>query len=704
MHRVWLGGCFFASAFLAFLIQPMIGKIILPRFGGTPSVWSGSMLFFQTLLLAGYGYSHQLASRVRPHRQPGVHLVVVGLAAGVIGLSWWVSGEPLYLADGPLSVLEGVPMLAVLLVLSLSVGLPFFLLSTTTSLLQSWSARVTGGQSPYRFFAVSNVGSLLGLLSYPLCIEPLLSLRHQTILWSIGFLLFAIGLGAVALRARQLMIAQRERFSSAQSDHGGDTVPRVTRIQSVVWIGLPTCSSMLLLAVTNQLTQDVAVFPLLWVGPLVLYLLTFIICFGRPKIYSRWLVVAQFFATVLFALLLSEPIELPLGVQIGGLCVVLFVSCMVCHGELHRQRPEPALLTRYYLSMAAGGALGGLLVALVAPLIFDAFHELAVGMGLVWVMAYLTWIQDRDSALYRERASLATAGTAIAICIVVLTEMVVQANAGRARIHCRRNFFGTVWVSEASPSTALKDRLRILGHGSTWHGAQHLETKKRGHPTTYYGMKSGVGLVLIELLNQEQPFKAGVVGLGIGTLSTYGRTGDTFRFYEINPAVIELAQGKGGYFSFLKTTKASVEIVAGDARRSLTRELGDGSQGFDILILDAFSSHSIPIHLLTRECFELYLNHLQHDGVIAAHIGNPHINLKPVLHALAAHFELNIAVVTFRGDGQIEFDSIWILLTRDADLLEQPSIARRTLKGELPGDQSDLWTDDFSNPLALMFW
>ncbi|MBW2278238.1 MAG: ferrichrome ABC transporter permease, partial [Deltaproteobacteria bacterium] len=425
-------------------------------------------------------------------------------------------------------------------------------------------------------------------------------------------------------------------------------------------------------------------------------------CFASKRLGSRWWAFALFAVVPLYGVLLIARNDLHIALQLTGYCTVLLAVCMVCHGELVRLRPEPSRLTSFYLCVALGGALGSAFVALLAPLLFDDFHELPLGLALAWILAFVCWLLDKRSALYGRRTLLVTFVVALALTGLGAVQLYAM-QGDRVMLETRRSFFGVLWVGQLR-SRDPRDTVHALGHGVTVHGTQLFDEQRRREPTTYYGPKSGVGVTLLNLPREQDAFKVGVIGLGVGTLATYGTEGDVFRFYELNPDVIRLARGEGSYFSFLSSTPATVEIIEGDARLSMELEAERGDlQGYHVLVLDAFSSHAIPVHLLTRDCFEIYLKHLAQNGVIAAHIGNPHVNLLPVLARLADHFGLEIALVEHRGDDHVRYDSQWVLLTRDKRFFEIPGVRTKLKALDVDPDDSPLWTDDYSNPLGLMY-
>lgn len=688
----------FLAAFLLFQVQPLISRYILPWFGGAPAVWSTSMLFFQVALLAGYAYAHRLAAR-SPRRGPSVHLLLLGGALLLVLAEASVWGTPLLPGASWRPLDPGLPWLRILVLLAAGVGLPFFLLASTSPLLQSWFRRLAPNRSPYPLYALSNIGSLLALVTYPVLVEPVLALRTQAWVWAGGYLLFSVLVGLLAVSMRrgapgETPVPPPQQLSPA----AGEAEP--LRFNRFMWLMLSACASILLLAVTNQLSQEVAVIPFLWVLPLSLYLLSFIIAFSGERWYHpRLLVFLLGGLTLLLAYLRLQYAALDVGLQVLLYAVYLFVAALVCHGELYRLRPEPAHLTSFYLLVSLGGALGGLFVNFAAPVLFAGFWELQAGVLLCWllVLALRGALAMRSSA-----APCLPAGwlrLSPAVLVLALTAGLFFAEFRRSTtgvLETHRNFYGVFRVRLLGVGEPQELAVELT-HGITTHGFQFLDPQKRQIPTTYFDANSGAGLALTHYRPEAQR-KIGVIGLGVATLAAYGRPGDTFRFYEINPEIISLAEGQGGHFSFLRDTRARYETISGDARISLERELSQGQpQAFDILVLDAFSGDSIPVHLLTAEAFDLYLQHLRPGGLLALHISNRYLDLTPVVLLQARRLGLSSALIHHPSDGPHSFTSRWVLLSAEEDFLLIPQIAaaRSPVPPSLPSVR--LWTDDYSN-------
>jgi len=666
------GVTIFASACLLFLVQPLAAKLVLPWFGGSAAVWVTCMLFFQAGLLLGYLYAHSLTTRLRPRAQTLLHtaLLVLSLAAlPILPNAFW---QPRPGAD---------PTWPLLGALATSAGLPYLLLAATSPLLQSWYTAARRGALPYRYFALSNSGSLLALLSYPVFVEPRLTAHQQAWTWSIGFVSFAALCIAAAFTKR---IPPAAENAALEQPHA----PPLSKIQILLWLSLAACASTLLLAVTNLLTQNIAPMPLLWVVPLSAYLLTFILCFESDRWYQRWL----FLPLVLPALgclaasiktLENETISIGVPLFTGA----LFVCSMACHGELARSRPPAPQLTAFYLFLAAGGALGGVFVALLAPHLFNAAYELPIAivatplvlLGTLW-RGHKRW----------KKPDLSFAAWLIALAASLVLAVYAGRETWRDLRHTHllvRNFYGALRVEDF---TDFHRKIRQLNHGTIIHGVQFFSPFFRHEPTTYYAWDSGAGLAW-RTLSPTGPLRMGVIGLGAGTLAAYGRAGDTIRFYDINPAVIQIAKTE---FTYLADCPAHIDIVLGDARLSLARE---PSRQFDLLMVDAFSGDSIPVHLLTREAFQIYWRHLKPNGVLAVHVSNHYLDLAPVVQLAANESHKQAWQIDNDNDDRAQiYTSTWVLLTSRPGFFDQPLFrGQLTRIGVRPRLRP--WTDDYSN-------
>ncbi len=671
----------FLSAFLLFQVQPLIARLILPWFGGSAAVWATCMLFFQLVLLLGYLYAHWITSGLRASRQVVLHGGL--LAVSLLALP--IAPNPAWKPTGGAD-----PTLGILMLLGVTVGLPYFLLSTTGPLVQAWYARVTRGRLPYRLFALSNFASLLALLSYPPLVEPYLATRNQALIWSTGYALFAVLALATGLRSRG---GAEEPVAPAESDSAEEPAPSFGT--HLIWIALPACASAMLLAVTNHLTQDVAAIPFLWILPLALYLLSFVLCFDTANWYRRWPTMIAL-ALALGAMcyrLWSDAHLSGLKATIALFTVGFFLCCMFCHGELARRKPHPRYLTSFYLMMSVGGALGGVFVGLAAPYLFAGSFELPVSIGLCLLLALHVLFHDQQSPFRRGRLVWAWCLFAayVAGCGGLLVNVTREWTSG-ARI-VARNFYGGLRVSDEDKEDDGFGSRKLL-HGNINHGTQSLNPQHRNEPTTYYCRDSGVGLAIREA-EREGPVRVGVVGLGAGTLASYARAADYFRFYEINPLVIRIATNE---FTYTRQAPSKVDIALGDARLSLERE---APENFDVLAVDAFSGDSIPVHLLTREAFALYFRHLKPEGVLAVHISNRYLDLLPVMKQAARAFGKQAREIdTEDNDDRSCFGCTWVLVTSRPGYFSRPRFeAAETLEKsrDLP-----IWTDDYSNLFRIL--
>lgn len=667
----------FLSAFLLFQVQPLVGKLVLPWFGGSAGVWTTCLLFFQMLLLGGYLYAHVLVHRLG-HR--GQLLLHGGLLLGACALLALLAGRDLRLPAAFQSADGGEPVLRLLGLLTAMVGLPYFLLSATGPLVQAWVARK--GKVPYRLFALSNLGSMLALLGYPALVEPYLRLRHQAWAWSLGFALFA---------ALILLVARRTAHGAA-AEPAAEDLPAAAPATSLklLWILLAAVPSILLMAVTSHLCSNVAPIPFLWVVPLALYLLSFILCFDSDRWYRRWLFLPLLAAALagLAALLHPDLRFWAVRGQVAIFAAGLFVICMVGHGELARVRPHPRFLTGFYLRISAGGALGGLLVAVAAPRLFHGYLELPLGLALCAVTVFLVLARDREGLKPWARRAALLGFALLAGGLVAFIVRVERADTEGA-VARGRNFYGALTVFDRQGGT-----WRTLSHGTITHGGQFTDAAKANRPVTYYGTSSGVGLALRSLPEGSRRFA--VVGLGAGSLAVYGRTGDRVTFYEINTLVEAFARR---HFRFLQDAAAEVDVRFGDARLTLERE---APQGYDLIAVDAFSSDAIPVHLLTREAFAVYSRHLRPGGVLAVHISNRYLELAGVVRAGAEPLGLRARVVDNDEDDENEvYESTWVLLCAD----------ERFFQGEAFRENKDVtrleakpvpWTDDFSNLFRIL--
>lgn len=745
------GAVIFTGAFLLFQVQFLIAKYILPWFGGTSAIWITSLFFFQFLLLAGYSYSHWIGRVAGGFR---VHAGMLALSLIVMALCAAAWPSPITPAN-PFGWGLG-PAAGVLATLLLSVGLPFWLLSTSP-LLQSWY--VSAGASPYRMYSLSNAGSLLGLLSYPFLVEPTLTIRQQAWIWSIAYAFFAAGSIACGRMARSSSAPERERQAKRSLRTGLAT--------TALWLLLPAGTSALLLGATNYILQDVAAVPLLWVVPLALYLLSFIITFASDRALPRWLLWPLFaisFAVACDGFFRRGQLDIRSELVYHG--AALFFACLCAHAELTRLKPAPDRLTELYLSISAGSCIGSALVALVAPHIFPEIWEYHIALVSVLLLGMAAVLRDASSWPRISPPWKVTVGSAVfgfvpllglmtglrialpplwkllwggcAFVLVVAALLLGLSPRGRWTrwVACAslflpvaigslvisvpmrvvagtlltrsRNFYGVIKVVELGRGDPNLDANELF-HGRILHGLQLREPDLRRRATTYYSNLSGGGLALRFHPRRwnpdpkDQNIRFGIVGMGVGTLLTYGVPGDYARIYEINPTVVGLSRGSDPYFTYLRDTRATTDLVLGDARISMQAEADRGElQKFDVLLLDAFSGDAIPTHLLTRQAMQLYLRHLRDsESLIAIHITNKFVDLEPVVSRLAQDLNLEGMIVKAKQRGAYINQSEWVLLSPGNSPLRTPPLGEDVQLADL-GPAGPLWTDDFSNLFSIL--
>jgi len=754
----------------------MIGKYILPWFGGTAGVWTTCLLFFQTTLLVGYAYAHGSVSRLNLRGQTRLHrnLLLISLAILVAAACFW----PTPITPGPSWKPQSgeIAVWLILRLLFVSVGAVVLLLASTGPLMQHWFTRVCPGVAPYRLYALSNAGSLLGLLSYPAVLEPILRLHVQAWVWSAGYVIYAAAaISCAALAARSSLAPARKAEAENEADVA--TLPPSKKTKAL-WFSLAALGSLMLLAITRFITEDLAPIPLLWVLPLAAYLISFVICFDHPRWYRPGLFHPLLLATAVMTIMIYGGLGLPLRVFIAAFLLTLLACCMFCHGELYRRRPQPQHLTSFYLMIALGGVAGSTFVNLLAPIFFRGYWELHLGMALCLIMMAAMAIGDKQSWAHRKNlfVPLALAAwvavtalfwlrnksgslphffldwhfCALAIIVVVCTLLAfsnwkvgaqtfallvpvvtrysllaavaaascVLVWAGTARYRssswAHRNFYGALYIVKKTTPVPHFDSW-VLMHGNTYHGIQLIDPGLRNAPTGYYNQTSGVGLTLLNYPRQHdaagipQGLRVGDIGLGAGTIAAYGLHGDVFRFYEIDPEIVRVAGGQYGYFSFLSNSRARIEVIEGDGRISLERELASGQpQNYDVFVVDAFNGDAVPSHLLTREAFELYLKHLRDENsVIAVHVSNRAVELASVVAAEAEYFHLHVAFINAPGFSSatvpagIISPNQWILLSRGPNVLSLPAIAQATSPMH-PSRGLHFWTDEQNDLLQIL--
>ena len=700
---VWLYSVtIFLSAFLLFQVQPILAKLILPWFGGAAAVWVISLAFYQLAYLLGNLYAHILIGHSGPRFSSVVHallLLASLLLLPIVPSEFWQprgSAEPMWRIWG---------------VLAATVGLPFLLLSATSPLLQTWhSFGYEGGREgarPYRFYALSNAGSLLALLSYPVVVEPLVSTHRQALIWSVGYGACVALCLTLAFRSPAVKLALK---AQPVEDRPG------WKLQ-LLWLALAASASALLLSITHYVSQNIAAIPLLWIAPLSLYLLTLILCFEGQGWYSRRIflpllpVALGGMAYALAPRFENAGPELQLLLYFGG----LFICCMVCHGEMAALKPGPRFLTVFYLMVSAGGAVGGLFTALVAPYVFRGFYELPLALGGCAIVVLIVLLNKRTGPTgpqgrrEAQRSGPRLGGPAVLIAegltvlLLALLFYVVRLQNQQALVMVR-NFYGVLRVNIVPPGR-IRPAVTQLRNGTVVHGEEILDTARNDVPTTYYGEHSGVGITLL-FARQRGNIRVGVIGLGIGTLARYGQKGDHYVFYEINPLVVDVAKK---LFDFLGQSEAQVDIIPGDGRLSLARQ---SPQDFDVLVVDAFSGDAIPVHLLTREAFELYFRHLKPQGVLAIHVTNRLLDLPPVVEAAARAVGARaVKVNNSEDEANAVYESDWMLLDRAASPNQTVSGLAESRISLPPGTSSQTedkdrivraWTDDYSNLVEIL--
>lgn len=676
----------FLSAFLLFQVQPMIAKFILPWFGGSAAVWSAALLFFQLLLLAGYTYAHFVIRYIPPKRQLILHgslLVIAFLSLPIIPSARW---KP---------VGGGDPTWQILVLLGVTIGLPYMLLSSTSPLLQAWYVRKFQNAVPYRLFALSNFGSMLALLSYPTLVEPRILLSRQAYVWSFGFVAFAVVcvLAAWSSLRAPTVLKKAQEAEPAESAAADPAPPKLSTI--LLWISLAAAASALLLATTSHLTENISPIPLLWVAPLSLYLLSFILCFESDRIYQRWLFLpfgATAIALYSYGMHQFEDNADVIKILIPALCAALFICCMVCHGELAKRKPHPKYLTQFFLMISVGGAIGGLFVALIAPNLFSSYLELPIAVAAVAVLiAAVLWYEDDGTPRPMiVRVALALGATAVAVYLGYNDYKENQQYTLTAR-----NFYGVLRVRDDAAEGTVPAQ-RVLIHGTINHGTE-VKVEGGGRlPTSYFGRTSGINRA-IRAQGDKGPIRIGILGLGAGVTASLARAGDTLHYYEINPLVFDIAKKE---FSFWNACPADKKLYLGDGR--LVLEGMKESEQLDFLAMDAFTSDAVPVHLLTREAFKTYARHLKPDGVLGINISNRYLDLEPVVAQAAKNAGFTAMVIADDSYEETYYvSSTWVIMARNPQFFVHPNFQDSYVRAAQTKPGIREWTDDYSNILLL---
>jgi spermidine synthase len=675
-----VGAVVFTSAGLLFTIELLVGKAALPRFGGTSAVWTAGLFFFQAALLAGYGYAHALASRLTAPAQRRVHLGVVTAAVAVVAAQAWAWGAPFLPppSGGAIGAVRVVAFLAV------ACGAPFAVLAATGPLMQHWYAVASGG-APWRFYAVSNAGSLLALAAYPFAVEPRFGLRAQ----AVGVGLVFVAWAALVLRLCVAPVPSSPPPVLSGGEGGGEGERRGG------WFALSALGTLFLSATNNVMCQDVAPTPLLWALPLALYLLSFIVTFAGEGRWNRPALHGALWLVGLTALMVHSVLlpDVPLAFTVATYSAVQLGANLLCHGALYRRRPAAQRLSSYYLWMAAGGVAGSLFVGLVAPLVFRDYGELSLGLVVVGVGVAV--------GLLREKRTVGRIAAAQLAMVLLVAALVFPARVAGVVLETRRNFFGVLRVHEEG-TPGSEDQVRGLRHGNILHGMQWQHPSKVEAPTTYYTQDSGLGAA-VEALRARQPEGLSVeaLGLGLGTLAALLREGDAVDFVEVNPDVLALAQGEGGYFSVLARSRAAVRTTLGDGRQVLEARRAAGAARVDLEVVDVFSGDAVPAHLFTVEAFELYFDRLKPRGLLALHVSNRHLALGRVAFGIAQARGWPAVLLVGRTRG-LATASTWVVLARDEADLPRAEVGDVFRDVRRSVERPVVWTDDFQSVLSVL--
>jgi len=694
----------FLSAFLLFQVQPIIAKLILPLFGGGAAIWTACLLFFQAFLLLGYLYAHVLSKCKHLSVQVSIHAVAlfISLFFMPIGLKQLSEFN------------QSAPLNDILQLLVLSIGVPYFLLSSTGPLVQKWLSYVYAsktGFTPYKLYSLSNIGSLLALMSYPFIFEPIFSLPNQLLYWSAAYILLVVLLIAFCVQLFRLVLSvstQQEHIREVDVTH-----IKAFKLDWLLWLALSAVGVILLVSITNAMTQNIPPVPFLWILPLSLYLLTFIISFHSPKWYVRWywyiLFVLSSFAGLLMFFIGSQFDILSQILIYSG---ILLSSCMICHGELVKLKPSTNRLTLFYLNMSLGGFLGSAFVAFSAQRFFTQFLEFPIALVLVFVLLGLSiYLIKTHSATYfksdannsyqnnsnnhsDKATTLIASSCGVFAVLLVLGFVSLNQQFKQNTVELSRNFYGLLSVKDVEVNGLVERRLI---DGTTSHGTQSQNKNLAHIPMSYYRENTGVALALQHLF-LTPTINVGLIGLGAGTLATYGRRGDDYTFYELNPNVERIAHE---HFTYIKQSRANVNVVLGDGRVALQKELDNGNvNNFDVLVIDAFSGDSVPAHLLTVEAFTLYFKHLKAEGIIAIHVSNSHLDLTALVKGLAKNAGYSALYFKTKATDKEVTQTEWIIATNNQLFIKNNKVKR--LQSQWPSTNELVWTDNYSNLLSVL--
>ena len=696
---------------LLFLIQPLIGKHLLPLFGGTSYVWTTAMLFFQTALLLGYYYTYSL-TKLRPRTQAIIHTILLFTCICFI-VYFNIQKTTAILA--PLEYLLPThfpPILQAMLLLVTSIGLPYFLLSTTSTLLSKWHYALFPTKSPYPLYAISNTGSLLAIVAYPFILEPLASTKTLAQFWTLFFLLTCLLL--IASSVLIFRVAKKENImltkSSVKLKRKSNSPP--DRKTYIGWLLLAAASSFTLLSTTNILTQSVAPLPFLWLLPLGIYLVTFSASFQQLRPVNSTLFALCSLILAPFCFLFTITIVPNFILTVSLFSVFLFCSFMVYHTGLYLKRPHPKHLEKFYLTIALGSALGSALVAIAAPLLLPGLWEFQISLLITLIVSLFSLNKYRfpsvaqlnTIASFDFHHGIKTKLKAMIVIVILLgssalflffIRLAFQNKNAKHTLTSLRSFYGLVSVKE---SASKSGKIRLLLHGRINHGLQYTEPTKAQASTSYYGLESGAGVALKkyrEINKQDsEKIRMGVIGLGVGTLAIYGQNRDDIRFFEINPDVEYLARK---YFTYLNNSLAATDVVIGDGRLLLEAEEQKGADPYDVLVLDAFSDDAIPVHVITKEAFMVYKSRLKKNGIIVANISNSYLDLTPVIKQLAIHHEMEYAIISDDGNPTRNLaPSLWAILTTNKSFLNDSVFKDKRIPNSEIKDLK-LWTDNYSN-------